>query len=320
MIDIRTVQLARREKMLGVVVTSYNDGFKLNEWLEHYSEIRSVVDKYVIVDNGSKEDYIQSLHCSFPDAVIIKLGANKGTTGAYNAGISYLLNCPEINYIMLLGNDIKIDIESIRRLIEALKHDHSIGMIGPTILKKDSTVIEDAGCDINLKHYALRLLHAGDEYDDNVKDIVYVDTVAGGVNIATKRFYETVGLQDEMLFMYSDEVDMRIRAKKKGFKIAVLNAAVAWHQHINPKNTVIRPPYSAYLIARNKIYLGYKHGNFFKALYLFLYDLGIDLKHTIIAVRNKDKETIVYRRWHFIGAFNGLIHNMKKNKYSSLEG
>ena len=45
--------------------------------------------------------------------------------------------------------------------------------------------------------------------------------MSGGMNLGKREFYEKVGLQDEKLFMYSDEVDIGTRAKKLGFKMMI---------------------------------------------------------------------------------------------------
>ena len=51
--------------------------------------------------------------------------------------------------------------------------------------------------------------------------------------MASREYYEKVGLQDEKLFMYFDEIDTAIRTKKNGYKIAVLSNVYVWHWHIN---------------------------------------------------------------------------------------
>ena len=228
------------------------------------------------------------------------------------------MNDPQIDFIMLIGNDIRISKESVLKQIDYLKEHPDVGMVGPVLLKKNSMIVENNGCDINQKEYSLILRDSGKLYEEISHDSVVVDVVAGGMNIAKRSFYENVGLQDEKLFMYSDEVDMGLRARKCGLKMCMVSDAFAWHQHINPQNTTLRHPYSAFLMARNKIYLAKKHGSKAKASLLFLKYFARDLLHSFKAILQLKREKIRWFRWHFIGAVYGMMGNMQKNKYSSL--
>jgi GT2 family glycosyltransferase len=134
------------------------------------------------------------------------------------------------------------------------------------------------------------------------------ETVMGGMNIAKREFYEKLGLQDTNLFMYSDEVDMGLRAKKLGFKMAVTKTAISWHQHINPDNRESRLPYAAYLQGRNKVYLAGKHFSYFRKYEQFLYHFFIFLKRFIRHYFNKERR--LYQLFFIRGSFNGLIGNM----------
>ena len=159
----------------------------------------------------------------------------------------------------------------------------------------------------------------GKSYRDIQEKVHYATTVTGGMNIAKRSFYEsTVGLQDEKLFMYSDEVDMGLRAQKVGVKMAAVGDALAWHQHINPPGQTHRLPYSKYLIARNKVYLGKKHFGFTKSLSLFFYFLHKSFQGMLLYALGKGNETVQDQTWQFIGAWNGLIGNMKPNRFSHL--
>ncbi len=307
--------------MIGAVVTSFNDGFKINEWRTHYDEMKSVIDKYVIVDNGSSDaEYVKKVKETFPEAVVIELNENKGTTGAYNEGIAYLLHETNVNYIMLIGNDIKITEESINKLKLFLDENDDVGMVAPTLLKKDSLIVECDGCSIDESDYTMIWLNSNLPYAEISHKPHVVDTVAGGMNVAKRFFYEKVGLQDEKLFMYSDEIDMGIRSRKSGVKMAVVSDACAWHQHINPKNTILRHPYSAYLMARNKMYLARKHGTTSAAFVTLVKCVVVSSLVGVKAFLQFNFEKVRSIRWRIIGAFYGFKGDMRKNKYSSLDG
>ena len=250
---------------------------------------------------------------------IIYRDDNGGSTAAYNDGIELALSDPKVDAIFLIANDIKLERGAIEKLSNVLL-ENNCDMLAPIMLEKDSDIVSDYGDNIKKSLY-LEPLCEGKIFNTIPKnECLFVETVTGGVTLATRKFYETVGLQDEVLFMYSDEVDMGLRAKKHGLNIAVTNKAISWHQHINPPEfTRTRHPFSAYLIGRNKVYLAYKHFGLIKVGYVFAVQLFVVVRGLIIGVIKMDKEIINYFRYMFLGAINGLFKNMKENKYSFIE-
>lgn len=241
----------------------YNDDYKFEEWCKWYDIYREELYLHIIVDNGSQKEFLDKVKAYFSNSHIIERKKNGGCTSAYNDGIRYALTDPNVDAIMLLGNDIKLNKGAVKGLYDYLMSDGKLGMVGPLVLKKDSDIIEDFGVNIGTfinhflyKNVSLSQLPAGLQ--------MYVDSVPGGASLSKREYYEKVGLQDENLFMYSDERDMAHRTKKNGYKEGVSSTAIAWHQHV-------RCPYqnrrlkSNYLIARNRIYLEKKHFGRIKA-------------------------------------------------------
>lgn len=300
---------------IAVITLTYNDGFKLNEWHQHYMEYKDDLYTHIIVDNGSSREYFDEMKKIFTNSHIIELGYNGGCTGAYNAGITHCLNDRNIDYIALVGNDIRIQKDALTYCAVFLKANNEVGIVAPILLDADSDIVSDFGCDIS--NYLTMIPYGAGEKLGNIKESCqYCEAVTGGMNIAKRGYYEEIGLQDDLIFMYSDEVDMGIRAKKKGIKSAVLRDAISWHQHINPPGKNSRPGYSKYLPARNKIYLAYKHYGFFKAIYVFLAFLSLNLYRYVKFFMNNDKESRILAKFGIMGSFYGIIKNMKPNKFS----
>lgn len=301
---------------IAAITITYNDGYKFNEWFEHYQQYKDELYMHIIVDNGSKPEYLNMVDRTFTNSKIIKRSTNGGCTLAYNDGIRLALSNPEVDAIMLIGNDIKLEVGGITKCYEFLKSDSKLGMIEPVLLEKDSMIINDFGCEIT-KRLSMKSYKAGENIMDLDEDFHYAQAVTGGMNLATREFYEIVGLQDEVLFMYSDEVDMGLRAKKFGFKMAATKEAKAWHQHINENKTVNkRHPFSMYLIARNKVYLAKKHFGLNRSLYVFNYYIMISLKMLVVVLIKRKYNFVKDQLWSIYGAFNGLVGNMKPSKFT----
>lgn len=292
---------------IAAIIICYNDDYKLNEWIDNYQYYKNSIYKLIIVDNGSKQEFIDKVRTGFEDATLILHGKNEGLTVAYNEGIKRALADEEVEAIMLIANDIKITDESVKKVYEELFKEDVVGMVAPVLLNKDSDIVSDAGATISYCFY-MKPRGSGKPYQEIEKKSVYVDSVTGGMNMAKREFYEKVGLQDEALFMYSDEVDMGFRAKQKGYKMLLVGEAVAWHQHINPAKREKRLPFSDYLMARNKVYLGNKFYGKGRAIIIFSHMIIKSVcRCTINFVRRKDCEASIYAMY---GACNGLIGKM----------
>lgn len=291
---------------IAAIVVCYNDDYKLKEWIDNYSYYSSSIYKLIIVDNGSEKSFIEKVKGSFSDATIILREKNGGTTGAYNDGIKEALSDKSVEAIMLIGNDIKINNESIETLANALLCD-DVGMVSPVLLRKDSLIIEDAGSTISYYLY-MKPQNVGKAYGDISHENEIVQSVTGGMNLSTREFYEKVGLQDEKLFMYSDEVDIGIRAARAGYKMMIVKSAVAWHQHINPNKRENRLPYSNYLMARNKIYISKKSYNLFRTIIIFI-RLFIDNFLRVMKAWFEKRDVEPYK-YAIRGLIQGLIGNM----------
>ena len=297
-------------KVAGISI-AFNDGYKLSEWYNYYQEYRDELFIHIIVDNGSEADFLAELEDLFSNSIIIKRKTNGGTTTAYNDGIKFALQNNFVDSILLIGNDIKLKLGSISNLYNLLFSKPDFGLVAPVLLKKDSNIIEDYGCFIN-KTLHLKPQFTGQKLSSDIPLVVQVEAVTGGINLGKRELYETVGLQDEKLFMYSDEVDFGLRIKKSFFKTIVTKQAVSWHQHKNPNNTKSRNNYSSFLMRRNKGYLAYKHFGFFRALYVFLFQTINIPKMSVIYLRDGNYG---YAFYYIVGSIYGFLRIMNNDKF-----
>ena len=264
---------------------------------------------HIIVDNNSDNEYKLKLKEKFTDSIIIKRKLNGGCTQAYNDGILYALNDPNVDSILLLGNDIRLERNAIPKLHRILFSNPFYGMVGPIVLAKNSNIVEDFGSSISP---SLQMVpnHINKEIESLVIETKLVDTIMGGINLASVKFYKDIGLQDENLFMYSDEIDTGIRAKKKGYKIVITNTVKSWHNHINPTQVNKRLFYTDFLKGRNKVYLAYKHFGTYKAFYVFLFHFYLFLRRifkSIMLLKSLQRDSIF-----LFGSVCGLL-KIKKN-------
>lgn len=302
-------------KIAGVSMT-YNDGYKLKEWVDHYNQYKEQLDYYVVVDNGSKKEYVKALEEAFRDAVLIKRTSNGGCTGAYNDGIRYVLNNTDADAIVIIANDMKLKDNCLIKMYEYLYSDELLGIVSTAVLAKDSTTVDNYGHKI--EKYRVIELDKGKDVSELKPNNKYTDLVAGGFYMTKRKFYEEVGLQDENLFMYGDEFDTSIRTKKAGFKAGVTCETYVWHWHINESNATGRKPASNYLIARNRIYVSKKFFGTEMVLGSFWYfSLRQFLMLMTSGIIKGNKDSIKKAKYCLIGGIKGLQGDMTLNKYTN---
>ncbi len=295
-------------KIAGITIT-LNDDFKFKEWCQWYDEYKDELYVHIIVDNGSKPEYKKMLKDYFQKSIIIERDTNGACTLAYNDGVRRALSMPEVDGIMLLANDFRFKKGNITRLYDYLYSDEKLALVSPICLRKDSTIVEDYGAKISrFLTMDAKSSGAGLDINDIKEETRYSETVLGGGCLAKPVFYKEVGLQDEKLFMYSDEVDTGLRAKKAGYTLGYTKNAIAWHQHINPNRGIIRNNMAPYLTCRNKIYLSKKHYGFKKMVIVFCFMI---INYLRMFFKNIDNRQL--RQYYYFGikgAFAGVANNM----------
>ena len=292
---------------IALITVTRNDDFRFEEWCSYYKDD---IYLHIIVDDASEPEYVDRIKSYFTSSVVIERKVNGGSNAAVNDGLKYALKDPEVDAIMVLDNDIKCSTGFFPTLHSFLFSDDKLGMVGPIVLRKDSNIIEDYGVTIRL------LTTSMNEQGGSLEDIPegderYVDAIAGGITMAKRSFYETVGLQDETIFMYCDERDMCYRARKFGYKMGVTKNAVSWHQHILGKSAG-KKLRSDFLIARNRVYLQKKYLGKGKAYLSAMYAV-LALTKKLIFNASDSSFKLLYRE-RIEGIKNGITNNMSNDE------
>ncbi len=198
---------------------------------------------------------------------LIENDQNLGFTGGNNVGIRHALRSGA-DYIMLLNNDTLVQDAFWRPMIDFLEKNPRVGIIGPKIYfapgyefhqdrysKKDrGKVIWYAGGRIDWNN--VLAFHRGvDEVDRGQYDQPEeTEFVSGCCLLAKREVWQEVGLLDEKYFLYYEDADFCLRAKKKGWQIYYLPQAKVWH--LNAGSSSCGGPLQDYFITRNRLLFG----------------------------------------------------------------
>ena len=222
-------------KNIFILILYYNGSRDLSECLPTLKWLKS--KKYslhtVVIDNASnaqEKKKLQNLLRAHPYIKLIENNQNFGFAGGNNVGIKYAMK-RKADFVILLNNDTKIESNFVERGLKI-----NCGILSPVVkfkeFKDKPKFIYDMGGVVNW--WTGRTAHINayrDEYLKKVKDLPKeVDYVAGCCMMIRKDVIEKIGLLEEEYFIYFEDVDYCITAKKAGFNVKVDPGATIYHK------------------------------------------------------------------------------------------
>jgi GT2 family glycosyltransferase len=161
---------------------------------------------------------------------VLALKENRRFAGGMNAGIRHALACGA-ELLLLMNNDTVVDRDFLGPMVDRLRSDPATGMVVPKIYYHDPPdLIWFAGSVISfwtgtMRHIGIR------EVDTGQHDTPGPTAYATGCCILTSReLVERIGILDETYYMYSEDADWSMRARRAGYRIMYEPRAKIWHK------------------------------------------------------------------------------------------
>jgi len=154
---------------------------------------------------------------NFEIVVIDNDKKNRGFAGGNNLGIKQALK-KGTDYILLLNNDITISQpDFLKKLVEVGESDKKVGILGPVIYKGQE--IHFAGGKVNWLYTKGRHITKSKVKSQKSK---VVDYITGACLLIRREVIEKIGLMDEDYFLYCEDVDWCLKARRRGFECRVV--------------------------------------------------------------------------------------------------
>lgn len=223
-----------------------------NLWEETEACLRSllsVIDencRVLVADNGSTDGTPENIRRRFPQIEVHENGNNLGFPAGNNVGIRCAL-AAGADYVILLNNDTVVDPSFAEELVATAQRNPSAGMINSLIYFYDRpSVVWFAGG--NISTWTGRSRHAGYLQADRGQftgDVPIGRPCACSL-LVTRRFLETVGLMREGLFLYGEEIDWMLRARRLGFQCVLATRSKVWHKVSSSTKASLQPVFLYY--------------------------------------------------------------------------
>jgi GT2 family glycosyltransferase len=221
-------------RLLVVIVNYRTPGLTIDCLHSLVSEVRSLPGTRVVVtDNASGDDSPTKIQTAIEtegwgDWVTFKpLECNGGFAYGNNAGIRPALESPNPPpYILLLNPDTIVRPGALKALVDFMDEHPEVGIAGSRLEDPDGTPQRSAfrfhtilsELDSGLRLGFISKLLSNWVVAPPVSDQVGpTDWVAGASMIVRREVFESAGLMDEEYFMYYEEMDFCLQAKKAGW-------------------------------------------------------------------------------------------------------
>ena len=207
----------------------------------------------VVVDNGSRPESPAAIHAAFPDLECVETGRNLGYAGGNNIGLRLAME-RGAEFCLILNNDVTVDPGMLRALVDAAQGDPAAAVLGPRVYRYDKpTELFYTGWKIDWRRWLFHRVPA----DLSDAPLLDVDFVQGCALMVRTSFVREHGMFDERFFLYCEDADLCVRARKAGLRTVEVPAARVWHKGYGSSGR--QSPLKAYYGLRNRLLFIAKH-------------------------------------------------------------
>lgn len=208
----------------------------------------------IVVDNGSKDGSVKAVQERFPQVTIIENDQNLGYAKGANQGINMAMS-RGATHVLIINNDAVGSNGFISTLLQASQSHEDVGILGCKIFYYDTDLIWYAG---GFFHEWLGYTkHPGmDGKDDGTSKEGPTGFVTGCIMMVPARVFRDIGLLDERFDIYAEDLDLCLRARRKGYGTWYVPSAVAYHKvskSAGQGGTNLMTPFRCYYFARNML-------------------------------------------------------------------
>lgn len=222
------------EPAVAVVVVSWNSRDDIPTCLRSLAAV-SLPLEVVVVDNASADGSAEAARAAAPQATVLDAGDNLGFARASNRG----WRATRAPYVLFLNPDARVAPGAVEALRHVLETRPEVGIVGPLTRNADGTPQVSFGPDLTplaewRQRRRVRAVRARDPramawLESATASEMEPAWVSGSCLLVRRRLLETLGGFDEAFFLYEEDVDLCLRARKAGSRVVFTPRAEATH-------------------------------------------------------------------------------------------
>lgn len=292
-----------------VIVLNCNGRELLRACLNSLAQQTNSSFETVVVDNGSTDGSLEMLAQQYPQVRAIPLPDNRGFSIANNVAMKDAIG-RGAEFVLLLNNDTVVAPTLIDELVAVIQTDTSIAAVCPKIYFADQPdLFWYAGADFSLSTAHL-VQHGWKQHDTGQFDHRQEVTVVTGCAVLVRASaMRDVGLLDESLWAYLEDLEWSIRFRQHGYRLRMAPKALVWHKDGATWVRMLANGSQAkrqYYSTRNLVLIGWKHTRWWQmptyAIGFLINELAF---YTALRIWRRDFRALwaIYR-----GTAAGLMH------------
>lgn len=226
---------------VSIVIVNWKTPRLLAACLESvYADPRSSDFEVWVVDNASGDGSVEMVREKFPQVLLVANDENVG----FSRGCNQVIPNTAGQYVLLLNPDAVVKDNGASRMADYLDQNPDCGACGPKVLNMDGTLqlacrrsFPDPAAAFFRITYLSRLFPKNPLFARynltfaNPDDILEVDALSGSCMMVRRSVISKIGLLDEDIFMFGEDIDWCWRIKQAGYKVIYLPEAVVYHYH-----------------------------------------------------------------------------------------
>lgn len=216
--------------LVSIIVLNWNGERVIRSSLNSIRKLDYPNTEAIVVDNGSTDTSIDMIVNEFPDFRLVKNERNLGFSAGMNVGIRESRG----DLVLLYNNDAIAHPKSLSAMVKTILSEDGTAVVGGLILYDDpKDVIESRGGRFDLITGVIWAEGNGERlrtgYLPDERLVTDLEYVSGCVLLIRKEAIQKIGLFDEQVVLWSQDLDWCLKAKRAGFKCVLNPSAMIWH-------------------------------------------------------------------------------------------
>jgi GT2 family glycosyltransferase len=223
---------------ISVIIVAWNCRKVLSDCLNSILlQIKPEVSEIIVVDNASSDGTADMVRTNFPSVKLIESNSNIGFAQGNNLGLEAATG----EYVFLINPDVVVSDNTFAKMLNYLRSNPEIGMLGPKIVGPDGAVQRSCMRTPTLWNQLCRALALdtltkksrlfggylmNDFQHDELRE---VDIINGCFWLVRRSALQQVGGMDPRFWMYADDLDWCRRYTEAGWRVVFFPEAEAIH-------------------------------------------------------------------------------------------
>lgn len=290
------------DPLVYIIILTWNNWEDTAVCLSALQQLTYSSYQVVVVDNGSTDETVVQVKSAYPQIHLIQNGRNLGFAAAANMGMRYAIE-RYADYVFLLNNDATVSPVLLEELIEQVAILPDVGIATPPLSYRDKPqTLWFAG---SKRHWltleSIDFGPVGPRRHSSADVCHPVDYIFGTAMLVPTPVLQHVGLFDENMYLYYEDMDLSLRIQTAGYKLYYIPVSSVQHGVSGSTRSLSSMRY--YHKARSSVIFFRKHTGWGRRLVIIPYRLVSALRTVIRLGGGKEWATA---RAYLAGLKDGL--------------